>query len=177
MAQFESNKFLVLNRKFLKNLKPRERQDLMMLLNKANPGEQRYLTCNLDEPYAPEVRETIVAGETAKEQMPGIRQETTEMSFSVYLHRNVFFRVDGIRSQSFAEAVKKAYQVFGADGLRYQDFLSRGFGCVGNVQDAEQLLGVLVSQLNDEGDEEDSVYLPAWAADELAHGGQLEEKS
>jgi len=175
MAEFDPNRFIVLNRKFLKNLDSREHQTLMTLLRKANSGDQRYLVCNQDEPYAYKVKQMIIDGETAKEKRLGLEYEMDEeLTFNVYLYRNVFFRVDGIKARSFAEAVARAQKTFDI-GHGFDDFLRPG-GCVGNVQEAEEGLGVLVDQLNEEGDVEDSVWVPDWMSDELAHGGQVEEE-
>lgn len=173
MAEADPNRFIVLNRKFLKNLSAREHQELMTLLHKACPADHRYWVCNQDEPYADVVRETILEGETAKEQLPGFTQELEdELPFNVYLYRNVFFRVDGLKAKSYAEAAQKAFAYIKQCPEDFQTWLRPG-GEVGNVQEAEQGIGVLVDQLTEDGDVEDSCWMPDSVDYEVAHRGQV----
>jgi len=160
-----------LHRKFLKNLTADEHQRLLTLMKKACPDDDhRYWVCNQDESYAGQVINTIMEGESAKERLPGFRRTMPETTFNVYLYRNVFFRVDGVRAVSFEEALAKAFETVDKLGGGFDSYLQPG-GSIGNVQEAEQGLGALIDQLNVEGDVESCLWIPDWVVSD----GQTEE--
>lgn len=66
MAEKEYDKFIVIKRADLCKLSVDQRSVLYDILEKVD-NQNKYVVCNQDEPYAEEVWQTILDGETKKE--------------------------------------------------------------------------------------------------------------
>ena len=70
MVEFESNKFLVVNRKYLNDI-PTWKCGLVawaLQCIEDHVPENKYYVCNQDEPYADKVITTILEGEALKDK-------------------------------------------------------------------------------------------------------------
>ena len=64
-------KYIVVNKKFLKQLSVVDQELFSNLLNKMDTHKNQYVVCNVDEPYAGKVMDMIFAGEYLKDKPQG----------------------------------------------------------------------------------------------------------